>query len=700
MTDATNPTLEAALSYVARGWPVLPLKARSKEPATRHGKNDASAQPDQINEWFQSGQLQNIGIHTGVCSGLIIVDIDPRNGGTSELARLEKDHGKLPETLRCATGGGGAHHFFTLPAGIDAMHDRPNIAGYRGVDIKVDGYVVAAPSIHPTTGLKYQWENDAAVAEAPTWLINLALQKSASRSVAAGRSHDLVPEGGRNDQLFRTACGLRAQGASEVEIRRAVADVNAATCVPPLDSVEVESIVQSALRYDAGSRHADTDVGNARRLVDLMDGNVRYEPASRHWFAWDGARWALDDDGHIIRLAKQVADQLLSAAKSISDSDISKRQSAFALRSQAHPRITAMIDLAKSEPGVAIKFEAFDRAPHILNCVNGMIDLRSGKLMPHDRQALITQLINFTYRPDAECPIFEKFMRSILSDDQELFDYVHQAVGYSATGETREQCLFFLHGDGANGKSTFLNSIRTLLGGYAKHTPTDTLISKSGSASNDLARLAGSRFVTASEANADQKVADALLKQITGDEPIVARFLFKEFVTFQPQFKLFIATNQLPQINGSDPAMWRRIRTIPFSRVFKPEEQDRDLGNKLASESEGILAWIVGGAKTWYDTGLITPSSVKQANSEYRAEMDSVGQFIEERCRIDAGAKYPASDLYSLYRSHANDNGRDEVSATMFGRTLSTRGFPPVKQGGSKFRVGLTLNTQLMGGWS
>ena len=197
--------------------------------------------------------------------------------------------------------------------------------------------------------------------------------------------------------------------------------------------------------------------------------------------------------------------------------------------------------------------------------------------------------------------------------------------------------------------------------------------------------------MTASEANADQKIADALLKQITGDEPVTARFLFSEYFTFLPQFKLFLATNQLPKINGSDPAMWRRIRTIPFTRIFKPEDQDRDLGAKLATENEGILAWIVRGSVKWYAAGLVTPKAVEQANLEYRAEMDSVGQFIEERCSQSADAKHPAADLYTRYRMHANDNGRDEVSATMFGRTLTSRGFPAVKQGGSKFRLGLTI---------
>ncbi|HEX8300994.1 phage/plasmid primase, P4 family [Sphingomonas sp.] len=684
----------AAADYAEQGIAVLPLRPRSKVPATSHGKKDATSDREQVAAWFTPDTNRNIGILTGERSRLLVLDIDPRNGGDASFERFERTYGKLPATKRAITGGGGFHLFFRLPEGATGLSDRPNVADFKGLDVKCDGYVVAAPSVHPDTGKAYAWEADVPIADAPAHLIELARGGKRIKS-AAVPSSGAVEEGGRNDTLFRMASGLRARGLSPEAIIAAVQAENTARCAPPLDADEVERIVQSAMRYDPGSDHAETELGNARRLVDALDGNARFEPASRHWFCWDGQHWARDDEGHITRQAKRVVDGLLTAAKLVNDPDTSKRRMAFAFKSQTAARISGMIELAKTEPGVPIKFDAFDRQPHLLNVANGMVDLRTGELLPHDRDAFATHVIDIEYDPAAPCPVFETFIADVLAHDPELVEYVQRAVGYAATGETREQCFFVLHGEGANGKSTALNAMRSVLGSYGKHTPTDTLTVKSGGASNDLARLAGTRFVTASEANADQRLADALLKQVTGDEPIVARFLFKEFISFRPTFKLFLATNQLPQVNGNDPAIWRRIRTIPFTRVFTPEEQDRQLADKLAAEQAGILAWIIRGAVDWYKHGLPTPVAVAAANAEYRADMDSVGQFIDERCELAADAAVSAQTLYGSYRHHSNDNGRSPVSTTMFGRTLSKRGFLPDKRGGVQYRVGLQLRTTL-----
>lgn len=683
----------AAAAYVAEGLAILPLRPQSKRPATSHGKNDASADAALTALRFPKETDQNIGILTGAEAGLLVVDIDPRNGGEEAFARLERTFGKLPETRKVMTGGDGVHLYFRVPCATTGLSDRPNVAGYQGVDLKAGGYVVAPPSIHES-GKAYELANDLPIACAPDWLIRLG-QGGRRIRPAASNGNGTIKEGGRNDTLFRMACALRSRGLGEDAVLAAILAENERLCSPPLDQDECERIGASAMRYEPSTAHPDTDLGNARRLVDRMDGAARYEPASRAWFVWDGRRWRQDAAGEVTQLAKAVADQLLFDAGQINDPETSKRRLAFANRSQGIARIKAMIDLAETEPGVPISFGQFDRQPHFLNVANGMVDLRSGALVEPDHSAFITNLIDVDFDADARCPVFESFLFDVLSGDEDLIEFVHRAIGYAATGETREQCFFILHGEGANGKSTFLNVIRGLLGEYAKHTPTDTLVSKSGGASNDLARLAGARFVTASEANADQRMADALVKQITGDEPITARLLYREFITFQPTFKLFLATNQLPQVSGNDPAMWRRIRTIPFDRVFQPEEQDHTLAEKLAAERSGILAWIMRGAVKWYADGLTKPDAISRANAEYRAEMDSVGQFIAERCHISRAAEVSASVLYNSYRRFANDNGHSPVSQTMFGRTLTSRGFNTIKRGGI-FRTGLTLQSNLL----
>jgi len=546
-----------ARDYASQGIAVLPLKPRSKVPATQHGKKDATNDPAQVAAWFVPGTSRNVGILTGARSGLIVADIDPRNGGDASFERLEQTYGKLPATKRVRTGGGGFHLYFRAPANTQGMADRPNVAGFKGVDLKADGYVVAPPSIHES-GRAYEWEAFPDIADAPVWLIELARGSKRVEEISQPTTSSIT-EGGRNDMLFRLACGLRARGLSPEAVVAAVLAENSARCVPPLDGNECDRIAQSAMRYEPGTGHAETDLGNARRLVDMMAGNVRFEPASRAWFVWDGMHWAKDHDGQVDRLAKRIADDLLTDAKLVNDPETLKRRMAFALKSQSTARIAGMIELAKTEPGVPVPFDAFDRQPHLLNVANGMVDLQTGRLLPHRRDAFATHLLDIEYDPAAVCPQFDRFVSDVLALDTDLVDYVQRAIGYAATGETREQCFFVLHGDGANGKSTFLNAVRSVLGSYGIHTPTDTLTVRNGGASNDLARLAGTRLVTASEANADQRLAEALLKQVTGDEPIVARFLFKEFISFRPSFKLFLATNHLPQVSGNDPAIWRRI---------------------------------------------------------------------------------------------------------------------------------------------
>jgi len=578
------------------------------------------------------------------------------------------------------------------------LSDRQGFGGFKGLDIKCGGYVVAPPSVHPS-GKSYEWADGSAHIPtiAPAILVEFAQGKR--RVAEAPTATGDIEEGSRNTTLFRIASRLRAQGMSEEAILAALQVENRDKCVPPLDADEVAAIAHSVTRYEAHTSEPFSDLGNARRLVHLAGGNFRYEPTLGTWFHFDGRRWKRDVDGAIERLAKKVADQLLSAAQSVDDPDRRKSFVSFATKSQNSARIRGMIELARTEQAVSIDFSEFDAQPHLLNVANGTIDLRTGALRPHAREDLLSQMVDVPFDAEATCPTFANFMSSIFSQDAELVAYMQSAIGYAASGETSEQCFFLLHGDGSNGKSSLLNILRSTLGSYAKHTPTETLVAKSNgsSSSNDLARLAGARVVTVSEANADQRLAEGLLKQVTGDEPIVARFLFKEFIEFQPVFKIFLATNYLPQINGNDSAMLRRIRTVPFNRSFGPDEQDHALPQKLAAEQPGILAWIVEGARRWYSDGLKTPAAIISANEAYRAEMDSVGAYIADNCEADPKALIAASALYASYRLYMASKGQSPVSSTMFGRALTQRGISPEKNG-TMYRRGIKFRSMLLVG--
>lgn len=502
-------------------------------------------------------------------------------------------------------------------------------------------------------------------------------------------------EGGRNNALTSLAGSLRSRGHSEHEILALLLIFNRDRCSPPLDESEVEDIARSIARYAVETRHPETDVGNARRLKDSLDGKGRFDHASRGWYLNDSQRWRRDSDGAIIRRAKRVGDDLLAAAQAINDPDHRKRQVAFAVKSQSQPRLRAMVELAQSEPGVPISADEFDRPPHLLNAPNGTIDLRTGKLRDHDRSDLLSKMIDTDFDPEATCPTFEAFVSGVFQGDAELVEFVQRLFGYAATGETREQIFMVFHGDGANGKSTLLKAISDTLGEYASHTPTETLLARSGGASNDVARLMGARFVTASEADSHQRLNDAFIKQVTGDEPMTARYLYGEFFTFHPVFKLALATNAMPAMNGADPALFRRLRLIPFNRVFSAAEQDKDLSRKLAAERQGILAWIVRGAVKWYAEGLTTPAAVLHAGAEFRADSDTVGAYLEDRCELADGNVIQASHLFGDYRRFTDNAGREPLNQTAFGRALTRRGIAAEKRAGSTFRIGIKLQSSL-----
>jgi len=688
-----NAMSTAAADYAEQGLAVLPLRPRSKVPATPHGKKDATSDPRKVADWFPPDTNRNIGILTGERSRLLVVDVDPRNGGDASFDRFERTYGTLPATKRAITGGGGFHLFFRLPENASGLSDHPSVADYEGVDIKCDGYVVAAPSVHPDTGKSYAWDAaDLPIAEAPAHLIELA--RGGKRGKAAvPPSNGLIREGGRNSAMCSLAGSLRARGLGEEAIRAALLAENQVRCDPPLDPSEVERIARSIARYTPESRHPDTDVGNARRLVDALNGKARFDHASRAWFKFDGRCWRRDADGAIIREAKSVGDQLLAEAQAINDHDSRKRQIAFALKAQASTRVRAMVELAQSELGIPVAADAFDRPSHLLNARNGTIDLRSGESLPHDPAHLLSRMVDIDYAADATCPTWERFVSEVFQSDAELIEFAHRVIGYCATGETREQLFLILHGDGANGKSTLLKAISDALGPYASHTPTETLTVRNGGQSNDVARLMGARFVTASEADSHQRLNEGFIKQVTGDEPITARYLYGEFFTFQPVFKLALATNALPAVNGADPALFRRLRLIPFNRVFSAAEQDKGLGAKLTSELPGILAWIVRGAVKWYANGLTTPAAVLHAGVEFRADSDTVGAYIEDRCELAAGEVIQASHLFGDYRRFTDNAGRDPLNQTAFGRALTRRGITAEKRCGSAYRVGIKLRT-------
>ena len=424
-----------------------------------------------------------------------------------------------------------------------------------------------------------------------------------------------------------------------------------------------------------------TDLGNARRLVHRHGRNLRYCWLWRKWLVWDGKRWVKDDTGEVYRLAKETVSSIYQEAAAAPNDETRKELGKHATRSEAGARIKEMVDLARSD--VPVMPDELDASPDLLNTESGTIDLRTGELREHRREDLITKIAPTTYRPDAAAPTWEAFLERVLPGE-DLRAFVQRAVGYSATGDTSEQCMFINHGGGANGKSTFQEAIAAALGDYAMRAPTEMLLAKrSDGVPNDVARLKGARFVSASETEEGRRLAESRIKDLTGQDTITARFMKAEWFDFAPTHKLWLSTNHKPEIRGTDAAIWRRIRLVPWTVTIPPTEQDKKLPITLRHELAGILVWIVRGCLEWRREGLQAPDEVRKATGEYRVEMDLLAGFLAECCELGANHWEYAKDLYDSYKRWCDENGERSEPQRKFGGRLGERGFQR-DRGGSR----------------
>lgn len=663
--------VDFALEHGERGLYVFPLKANAKTPLTPHGFKDASIDPEQISAWWTKWPNANIGIATGQ-SNLTVLDIDVKDNvnGEASLEKLLNGHINFPTTLEVSTPTGGRHLYFKTPKDMIIGSSTSKLGD--GLDVKSEGgYVVAAGSF--INGEAYRISRAEEIATAPIWFTD-ALAKP-------NKTTGIVTQGRRNDTTFRYASKLRADGIDEVEAKDLVLEF-ATKCQPPLDEVEALRCLESAWRYSP-NLHL-TDLGNGQRLVIRHGKNIRFLHNRRKWLLWDGFRWIFDDDGSIIRLAKDTAGAIYNEAAQQSDDARRAALSKHATSSESLPRLKAMVELAESEYDVPVKPDELDRNKMLLGVRNGTIDLLTGALREPMREDMITKSAGVVYDLSATCPNWLAFLDGIMGGDNEMTDFLRRVVGYSLTGITSEQCMFMLYGTGANGKSTFLNLIGELLGDYASNTPADSLmVHKGGGVRNDIARLPSVRFVTAIETEDDQRIAEALVKSLTGGDVMTTRFLYGEFFDFVPQLKLFLAANHKPIIKGDDHAIWRRVRLIPFEMTFAV---NKHLPIKLQNELSGILNWAIEGCLEWQKHGLQPPSKVMAATDDYRADMDYMHQFIEERCNVSPSASVGATELYTYYQQWAEDNTGWTLTQTKFGRKLAERGYVKEKTPWVRYR--------------
>lgn len=438
-------------------------------------------------------------------------------------------------------------------------------------------------------------------------------------------------------------------------------------------------------------RAALSDAGNAECMVALYGDVIRYDHTREKWLVWDGVRWSVDDEGIAQRAAVAMTRLRQRLATELEDLETRRRLTLWGLNSESLQRVNAALKMAQFYEPFSTTINRYDNDPLLATTTNGTLELRGGNFRQSNPYDCLTMQLGCEFASDAKAPRWEQFLDEVFGGDEELIEYIQRAVGYSLTGDTSEQVVFLCYGSGANGKSVFLEVVRQLLGDYAGAASFDTFdAGNRNSASNDLAALKGKRLVTVIETEEDRRLAEAKVKMVTGQDEITCRFLFKEFFTYRPQFKLWMAMNHRPVIRGTDRGIWRRIRLIPFTQSFEGRE-DRGLIGKLTNELPGILNWALEGLRKWQESGLAVPKAVKEATEEYRRESDSIGQWIDERTMPAPVGKLRSSEAYRDYSEWALERGERPFNQKNWGQTLIEKGHSRDKDRYGMFYMGLAL---------
>jgi P4 family phage/plasmid primase-like protien len=582
----------------------------------------------------------------------------------------------------------------------------------------------------------YQWLSDpttTALAPMPKWLLDRQNTNGSKRKPRGAAIKGLRAGQSRNVNLTSIGGSLRRAGLEPEEIQAGLSAINETTKVP-LPDHEVQKIADSLGNYEPSEAAVEpggerfTDMMNAGRLANVSRNRAGYvEEMKDKWFIFRENRLVLESRSGMVPFVREVArgffeeadrmdanahaalttipdggdlmglntNGLKKAKEDAHDprlaSAVDQLLRAFALRF-AGERLEGMggcyaaIELAKAEPSCRIALARLDAHPTWLNTPSGTLDLDTGTIHPHRFSDYFTKVSGALYDPVARCPQWEAFLAEVLPDP-EVRAFLQRSVGYALTDLMDEQCMWFLYGKGRNGKTTLINTVRAVLGDYAASTKASTLMVKAhgDDKRNDIAVLRGARFVSATEAEDGQQMAESLIKEITGQDPLTARLMYAEFFTFQPTFKIFLAANHKPVVRGTDLAIWRRIHLVPFPQTIALDRVDAHLKQRLATEAPGILNWAIEGYRSYRETGLKPPQAVLAATKEYQDEMDPLSDFLSEMCLVDPGASCTASSLYQSYlRWTQANNVRFPLGQMRLGLQLQDKGFAQHKATGGR----------------
>jgi putative DNA primase/helicase len=406
------------------------------------------------------------------------------------------------------------------------------------------------------------------------------------------------------------------------------------------------------------------------------------------WYYWDSSRWKRDDKGRADREVHKLVREFWT--KAMGDKEL---QSECKECDKASGQ-NGVLHIASTLTEFAYVVDEIDNDPWLLNVANGTLDLGALELQAPQPGDRITKICAGAYDPDAQGVVWQTFLERVLPDE-ELRGFVQRLIGMSLIGEVREHILPIFTGSGRNGKGTFYEAVMFAFGDYAATAEPGLFLHRDNAHPTGQMDLLGKRLVVISESDAGARLAEATMKRLTGGDRIKARGMRKDFVEFEPSHLPIMVTNHLPVVSGDDPAVWARLRVVPFAVVIGPDEQDPELRNRLRLEADAIVSWAARGLRDYLDGGLAEPDSVRAATDRYRLDSDPLGRFISERCYASGAVQVDFRELFVGWEQWRMEDGSvPELSKKAFGRALTVRGYGDRKSNGKTWRMGICLQQQ------